>query len=318
MEARLVPVNALIGLVTADGLNRAVLAETGFEIAGLEVPCLTDAGTVVIDVVLANRSTGHLIACESKFGSNVEVAQAKCYQALLPRTVVRSTLVTLTTRAEPTLEIIYAAMAGNRDRMRLSLSEAGVDFPMLSISRQEIELLNVENVSQVLRDAFNPPLELVAPPARFIPFDHESSLDIIRPYVKSALVAALSQQMPMISDGSLTERAASHYPLYAVKAQNRLKKLISQAAAEVAASDPDTFQYNGPTANHDGFIRFMRSPEQNDPRGRTQAYQRLARGSQRSRRRPEIEGQGNLLDELEKADDNEELTASNETEGDEE
>jgi hypothetical protein len=318
VEERLVPINALIGLATPDGLNRAVLAEAGFEIAGLEIPCLTDAGTVVIDVVLANRATGQLVACESKGGSNVEVAQAKCYEALLARTVVRSTLVTLRTRVEPTLEVLYAAMADNRDRMLLSLSEAGVRFPMLSISRRAIELCNDGNASSTLRDAFRSPLELIAPPGRYIPFDHESSPEIIKPYVKAALVAALSQQMSMISDGSLTERVAPHYPLYAVKAQNRLKKLVGQVASELAASNPETFQYNGSTANHDGFIKFMHSPEQNDPRGRTQAYQRLARGGRRSPRVQQIEGQGDLLDELEKADDNEEQTASDETEGDRE
>ena len=133
MEARLLPVNAIIGLVTRDGLNTAVLAEAGFEIVGLEVACVTPEGTVVVDGVLANRATGHLL--EAKCGSNVEVAQAGRYKALDARTVVRSTLVTLTTRVDPTVEVVYVAVAANRDRMLLSLNEAGAPFPMLSVSR---------------------------------------------------------------------------------------------------------------------------------------------------------------------------------------
>ncbi len=72
MEERLVPVNATLGLVTPGGLNRAVLAEAGFRAVGLEIPCVTSEGKVVVDVVLAHAYTGHLIACEAKCGSKPE------------------------------------------------------------------------------------------------------------------------------------------------------------------------------------------------------------------------------------------------------
>jgi hypothetical protein len=316
VEARLLPVNAIIGLVTRDGLNPAVLAEAGFEIVGLEVACVTPEGTVVVDGVLANRATGNLLACEAKCGSNVEVAQAGRYKALDARTVVRSTLVTLTTRVDPTVEVVYVAVAANRDRMLLSLNEAGAPFPMLSVSQKEIELCNRELASPVLQEAFKSPLRLTAPPGRFIPFDQDSDLDAITPSVQASLVAALAQRLPMISLLSLTERAAPHYALYGTKAQNRLRKMVGESARKLASEHPDTFQYNSPTKNHDGFVKFLHSPEENDPRGRTQSYQRLARRGQGSRRRPPvIEGQGNLLDELEKVDDNDESVAPDDVEG---
>lgn len=52
MHARLKPVNALLGLCIAGDLNPPVLHEAGFRLAGLEIPVLSPAGKVVIDVLL--------------------------------------------------------------------------------------------------------------------------------------------------------------------------------------------------------------------------------------------------------------------------
>jgi hypothetical protein len=308
VEERLVPVNAIIGLVTRGGLNRAVLAEAGFLAAGLEIPCVTSDGNVVVDVVLAHPQTSHLIACEAKCGSNVEVAQALCYRALDPRTVVRSAFVTLRQRVDPSLEVIYVAMAENKDRILLSLREAGVRFPLLTIHPGKISLENIEFASEALREAFGTPLTLNAPPDRFIPFDHESSVEEIEPYVMAALVAALSQRLQMISITALTERAAPHYALYSHRIQGMLRRKVGEAVSRIAAADSGTFEFFPATGNHDGHVKFLHNPEENDPRGRTQGFQRLARLRQgRLRRpRPEVPGQGSLLDELDKADNGDE------------
>jgi len=308
MEARLVPINALIGLVKRDGLNPPALADAGLELVGLEIPCLLpDSRSVVVDVVLANPDTGHVIACEAKCGSNVEVDQAQRYQTLEARTVVRSAFVTLRQRVAPTLEVVYVGLAENKDRLLLSLAEAGVSFPMITTSRSEIALENAEAASGPLRAALSTPAMLTAPPASYIPFDHESDPESVRPHIRAALVAALRQRTPMISITSLTERAAPHYVLYSVTAQGRLRRLAGQATREVAENAPSNFEYHPAQGNHDAYIRFLHSPEENDPRGRTQGYQRLARTAQRQRRqRPEIPGQGSLLDELDKADSGEE------------
>ena len=83
---------------------------------------------------------------------------------------------------------------------------------------------------------------------------------------------------------------------------------MGELAKRIAISDPGTFEYSAAGPNRDGHVRLLRSPEENDPRGRTQAYQRLGRLRQGRARRPrrEIPGQGSLLDELDKADANEE------------
>jgi len=200
-----------------------------------------------------------------------------------------------------------AVLAENKERMLLSLNEAGVGFPLITTSRQQIALENSEAASELLRGALATPATLTAPPASYIPFDHESDPEFITPHVRAALVAALAQHMPTISIASLTERATPHYVLYAVTAQGRLRRQVGQAVRNIAANAATTFEYCPSQGNHDAFVKFLHSPEQNDPRGRTQGYQGLARTAQRTRRRrPEIPGQGSLLDELEKADGNEE------------
>lgn len=307
MEARLIPVNGLIGLVTRDGLNPPALADAGLELVGLEIPCVTPEGTVVIDVVLANPNTGHVVACESKCGNNIEVAQARRYMALEASTVVRSAFVTLRQRVEPTLEVVYAGPAENRDRMLLSLSEAGVPFPMISISRSVVSLERPEAASELLRSALGAPIALPAPPAGYISFDHESDIGYVRPQVRAALVAGLAQRTSMMSVTSITERAAPNYVLYSVVAQGRMRRLVAQAARDICADSGGTFEFSPARGNHEAFIRVLRSPEENDPRGRTQGYQGLARTARRpGRKRQEVPGQGSLLDELDKADGSEE------------
>ena len=317
MEKRLLPVNGLIGLVRRDGLNPLALAQAGFELVGLEVPCVTPEGNAAINVVLANPDAGHIAASESKCGSNVEVDQAKRYQVLDARTVVRSAFVTLRRRVDLTLEVIYVGLAEHMDRMLLSLCEAGVSFPMITVSRSQITLENRDAASELIRGALSTPITLTAPPASYIPFDHESDLETIRPHVRATLVAGLAQRAPMMSFTGITEHAAPHYVLYSTTTRSRLRRRVADAAREVANSDPSIFDFHPTVGNHEGYVKFLRTPEENDPRGRTQAYQGLARTARRTRRRPEIPGQGSLLDELDKADNNDESIAS-EQEGDDE
>jgi hypothetical protein len=55
VESRLVPVNAILDLALADGLNPAPLADAGWAVAALEVPVRVSRETVVCDVVLFTR-----------------------------------------------------------------------------------------------------------------------------------------------------------------------------------------------------------------------------------------------------------------------
>ena len=85
---RLVPVNAILGLALADGLNPAPLAAAGWAVAALEMPVRVSGETVVCDVVLFNPQAGHLLAVEAKSGANLEPEQGRRLTALTPELLV--------------------------------------------------------------------------------------------------------------------------------------------------------------------------------------------------------------------------------------
>jgi len=68
VEARLRPVNALLGLMTPGDLAPPVLADAGFRVAGLEIPVGLESDRLVTDVLLVHDLTGHLLACKAEVG----------------------------------------------------------------------------------------------------------------------------------------------------------------------------------------------------------------------------------------------------------
>jgi hypothetical protein len=308
LETRLVPLNAVIDLTTADGINQSALAEGGFHLAGLEIPVVTPRGNVLIDVVLANASIGHLIAIEAKSGSNIVEDQASRYSALQAVNLVRAAFVTLPQRVELMLEVVYVALAEHAEGICLGLQLGGYQFPVVVVHPGEISLSRAEHASPQLQAIFASPIQLATPVGRFISFDHESPISEIRPHVSAALVAELSQRSQTVSLGLLTERATPHYALYGTRTQGALRKKVAKVAQSLAEGAPDTFEWHPTTGNHEGFVKLLRTPEEHDPRGRTQAYQRLSRLGQKPTPiapPPALEGgeqPPKLLDELEKAD----------------
>lgn len=307
MESRLIPINAVVSLTTPDGINPAVFADHGYRIAGLEVSLGASGQSVVADVIASNGDTGHILVFESKCGGNIEKEQCVRYAALNAAYVVQTAFIDLRRRVTPTVEVIYACLGQYADRIRLGLDAAGVAFPVLAIHDRKI-VMEGDIPDGPLREMFPSPVALKAPPARLIPFDVESSLEIIQPHVYAVLVAALSQNLPDISLTALTERSVRHFLLFGHKAKNTLKRRVGDVAHRIAERYPATFEYHWPRGNRDGWVTLLRSPESHDPRGRTQAYQALARPgrSRHSRKKSAIiAGQTDLLGELDKADEGE-------------
>ncbi|MEV0830930.1 MULTISPECIES: hypothetical protein [Streptosporangiaceae] len=305
MENRLIPINAVIALATTDGINPAVFADHGYRVAGLEIPVRTPVGSVVIDIVIANGSTGHLLAIESKCGGNVEEAQCVKYAALDATTLVRNAHIDLQRRATPTVNVVYACLGQYVDRVRLGLDRAGVTFPILAIHDRKV-VMEGDIPNGPLQKIFNSSVALNAPPLRLIPFDAESSVEIIEPYVQTALVAALNRSLSDVSLATLTEQSIRHFPWFGKQAQTSLKKKVGEAARRIANRNPLIFEYHGPPPNRDGWITLLRTPETNHPSGRTQAYQALSRPGQSKPSRKKsaiIAGQTDLLEELDKADE---------------
>jgi hypothetical protein len=285
------------------------LARAGFRLAGLEVPAVGDSGKVVIDALLFHEETNHLVQCESKSGANVEERQAQAYAAMSARAVVQAAALTLKHRVTPTLETLYVCSAGHTERIMFGLKAAGVSCPVLAADGRRIDLHGQDHASHRLRDALAGGVSLPAPPPVLVPFDQDSPVEEVEGRVLAALVAVLANQVAQVSLTGLTESAAPHYCMYAAKAQHKIKSLVGRAVARMVEAAPDRFAYDPPAGpRQEGAVRFLRTPEDLQRRGRTQAYQALSRiGKQtKARREPVIKGQLDLLRELDATDNGEE------------
>lgn len=308
MEDRLLPVNGLLGLVTPHDVNQPLLRDHGYELAGLEVPVTVGSGKVVIDVLLFNRERSVLLACEAKSGANVEALQAKKYRQLDAQAVVLAGNVTLSRQVQPTVVVVYTCLCEHVARIRRGLAEVDLNCPVVGVCPAHIVFDFSEGSPDIVHETFTmPSLSLVGPPPRLIEFDQESSVAAVTSAVRAQLVRALALQRQQVSVRWLAEEAAPYLTFYARAAQQKLVKTVGEAARVIAQSDTATFEYHGPAPNDagGGFVRLLRSPEANDPRGRTQAYQALARSSQARRRRTRQHDpdQLDLLQELAQADD---------------
>lgn len=303
MEPRLVPVNAVLDLASADGLNRAPLSAEGWTVAALEVPVRAATGTVVCDVVLFNPEAGHLLIVEAKSGANLEPEQGRRLTALPPQLLIAAGGITVPHPVSLQCEVLYACLAENADRIALGADEAGLRVPILAVSERDARLLRQEQASTRLLAALSAPIAWGYPIAQVVPFDHESPAETFDQPVRAELIAVMAQGRTSISIRALTEQAVRHFPLYGRAAQGRLRRNVREAARRAADAEPERFRYERATEVTDERVTILRSPETFDRRGRTQGYQAVwASRASRTRRRAEIHGQIDLFSELDEAE----------------
>lgn len=307
MDERLRPLNALLGLVLPHGLYPAVLKDAGFDLVGLEVPVRTDLGNVVIDVLLHHPPTNLLLACEVKSGANVELPQARSYGAIDPIALVQAAQVTVRQLTGPTVAVLYVCLAEHLDRIKFGLAAAEVDAAVLAFSATDAFLHPNDEPAPPL-DGLVWPISIVAPPPVVVPFDHDSDDAEVKPTVQAELVAALAHRRVQVGMRWLSEQAAPYSSLLGRQARTNLVRKVERVARELAAETPETFVFVPALGNeNEAVVRILRTPEDNDPRGRTQAYQALTRsGSRRPRTsRRSNPDQLDLLKLVETGDDGE-------------
>lgn len=284
MERRLVPVNAVLDLALADGLNPAPLALAGWQIAGLEVPVVTNNGTVVCDVVLFNDGTGHLLAIEAKSGANIEPDQARKLASIDAENLIVAGGITVPRPVPLRCEPLLVCLAENVERITQGLGAIRLDAPVLAVDDVAARLVNADSASPDLTTALGKQVTWAYPIASIIRFDHLSADEAFDQPVRAELVAEMARGRSAITIRALAEQVTSHFAVYGRKAQGQLVKKVTAAARRAATSDPDRLRFQPPTANTDARIAIIRSPEEFDRRGRTQGYQAVF--AERGRRRP--------------------------------
>ncbi|MEU8076783.1 hypothetical protein AB0B31_15170 [Catellatospora citrea] len=297
MEDRLLPVNAMLCLLLPNDAATPVLDRAGFRLAGLEIPAQARTGSVVIDSVLVHGASNHLVLGESKSGRNIEADQARKYAEVTPQDVVQVAFIG-TKRTTPfTREILYLCLKEHSTGIRTGLNAASLDYPIMSVSDDGVELEGAHTAGDELQKAFaGGRVEFTGPPARLIPFDHESDVSIVKPYVLSALVAEMSHKTTQLTLTLLAERATPHYALYGRKARGQLLNKVREAVRLIVQDSPTSFEFVPHNGDRDAIVRILRTPESYHPRGRTQAYKAI--GRPRAGRRRRIDPNADQLDLL--------------------
>jgi hypothetical protein len=303
VEPRLVPVNAILDLALADGLNPAPLARAGWSVAALEVPVRVGGETVVCDVVLFNPLAGHLLAVEAKSGANLEPEQGRKLTALTAELLVIAGGITVPKPVPLRCEVLYSCLAENAERICLGADEAGLRVPVLAVSGSEARLLRPQMAGSLLSAALSAAVVWAHPIARIVPFDHESPAEAFDQPVRAELISTMAQQRPSITIRALTEQAVRHFPIYGRAAQGRLLRAVRDAARRAAEAEPERFRYERSSEVTEERVAILRSPETFDRRGRTQGYQAVwGTRASRTRRPTEIPGQMDLFSELDEAE----------------
>lgn len=304
MEPRLLPVNGFVALAlpSSDARVRPLLREQGFRLAALElplnVPVGPSAGTVVADAVAWNDQSGTLLVAEAKSGRNVDLTQAGKYSHLAAEVVLRATKVDITRDVEPRVVIAYCVLAQDLDRIRAQLRTVLPSAVILSFDQSDDSTdIGLDDPHGFLGGHTRVAWPTTIPP--LIRLDHESPLPRYLPQVRSALVAAQSRGEQILTVTALAEQVVPYFAFFTNGPQSRIVSKVEAAAREVALDKPDDYRLRTRSGtNKTPAVEILRTPESHDRRGRTQAYQALAR-PRRRRGTPADPNQLDLLAELE-------------------
>ena len=302
MEARLQPINAILGLLTPGDVNPPALFEQGFVLAGLEVPIVGPEGRVDVDIVLFRPASSHLVLLEAKSGANIEVSQAARYAGVDAAAVVQASGVSVPRRNELSFEVAYVCMAENADRIRQGLAATPMSAALIVVGQDRIEFERNGRPTDLDAAWEAGPIALGAPVVRVLLFDADSPASEFDAAVRAQLIAELSHSRPEVTVRLLAERVVPHFPIFPSGVQRRLIAKVREAARNIVEADPETYGYLPTTGTrHEPAIELRAKPEALDPRGRTQAYQALY--ERRGRLEPGERRQPDLLDLLAEAAD---------------
>jgi len=168
-----------------------------------------------------------------------------------------------------------------------------------------VELLAREHATALLSDALgDTPILLPAGIASYVHFDDQSTADELRPALRAQLAALQSNKVTERTVRAIVEQALPRLAVYGPQARKTLMAKGNTALRSICGGEPDTFVYQGNTGTHEALVRVLKTPEDNDPRGRTQAWQASGRPRNTVRKAQEINpDQIDLLSLLELPED---------------
>jgi hypothetical protein len=297
MEQRFVPLNAVIGMYSTITTSwPRPFHDAGYRLQALEFPIrFDDGGTVVADAIGYKDAENRFALHESKSGTAVKEGQARGYATADATYLVRGLSVTVGPGSGPTLQSSFVCLEEHAERILWQLEQAEVELPVLLLGEQSITAVGKRFEDPALATAFSSPIPITQPPPGIVVVDTESADEDFDQMVYPSLVAAASLREETITVAKLAEDSLAHYAIYPAPYKRRLRAKVAAAAQRAAAADPQHWSFQRfQGADEDGMIRVLSTPEQADPRGRTQQYQAMRgrlQSGRRRRPRPEIPGQ---------------------------
>lgn len=283
-ETRLAPVNVLWGMLHGGGRqDDAPLRQSGFRLEGLEIPTGVDDDRIDLDAVAFNPGTGELLAAECKSGRNLDPDQVRRLVGLDPLDVIEENGINLATD-EAVLRPVVVADREHRERIVRGLEVAeseGVDVTgigLLVYNQSGVQVDPDWPLGGSAADKFPHQYVEDLGYANLIKFDRESRADELQPAVEAELVAALTRQGDVVDLMELASAVVLQWEYLPGGQRNELLRNFDQAARSACEASPENFEYRGATKYRPhAQVRLLASPEDSDPRGRTQRYQAIER-----------------------------------------
>lgn len=138
---------------------------------------------------------------------------------------------------------------------------------------------------------------------RHVVFDDQSTAADLQGAVRAQLSALQSNKLAAQTVRVVAANAIPQLAVYGKGAREAFVRKVTSAVRSIAEAEPDVFAYQSATGSHEAMVRVLRTPEDNDPRGRTQAWQVNGRPRHTQRRQEQNPDQLDLLQELEVSDD---------------
>jgi hypothetical protein len=277
MDPRLVPLNAVLALVSGDAAWFQDLAAQGFRLHAIELKVQSSAGLVVADAVIYRENPELVLLCEGKSGRNMEQLQAERYAAADAAALRRGGALPVGLTNEAAVCPVFVVMNEVRAEVEAALQGLNITAPVLSIDRGFARLDGPcpNGLEPFLREVPAGPKRW--PPAR-IRVDHQSPLEELVELLAQQIVAAQAQRLPVLDLAEAGSRIYRVWPALSQSGRRDFVRRLRECAWHLAkGSMKDVIRVDPGSNNVAPKIIIERTPADLDTRGTPQAWQGQAR-----------------------------------------
>lgn len=194
MEERLVPLNAVLALVSQDGAWFGDLAAQGFRLHALELDVQSSPGVVRADAVLYRLDPNLILLVECKSGRNVEERQARSYMAATPEGIRSRSSIPNEMMGCDHVQVspLYVCLDKYRRDVQRSLRKLRIEVPVLSVGEGRVRLDGP--VPAGLGKFEHNDSSLALPPTRIRLDDQSPLIELMSVLVRQVVAAAARKQ----------------------------------------------------------------------------------------------------------------------------